>query len=114
MNASKTGVNSVLRLLLCFIIYLGGDEMTKRVECRVIGSEPLGGAQGQTEKLKKQSGPISNTAMHESSGEENSLAVMAHDFAGGGDLSEAGPSEACGPYHPRARNDYGMMLDVLA
>ena len=114
MNPSEMGFNSVFKLLQCFIIVLGGDEMTKRIVCTVISSEPLHGPKAQAEKMKTQPGPISNTAMHQADCEGGTLAVIAHDFAGATDLSESGPSEASGPYHPKAKNSYGMMLNVLA
>ena len=88
--------------------------MTKRIVCTVISSEPLHGPKAQAEKMKTQPGPISNTSMHEADRDGSSLAVIAHDFAGGTDLSESGPNEASGPYHPKAKISYGMMLDVLA
>lgn len=88
--------------------------MTKRIVCTVISSEPLHGPKVQAEKMKRQPGPITNSAMHQAGSDESSLSVIAHDFAGGTDLSEAGPTEASGPYHPKARISYGMMLDVLA
>ena len=114
MNPSEMGFNSTERLLLCFIIVLGGDEMTKRIICTVVSSEPLNGPKAQAEKLNTQSAPASNTAMHEADCNGGSLAVIAHDFAGATDLSESAPSEASGPYHPKAKNSYGMMLDFLA
>ena len=87
--------------------------MTKKVQCRIIRTEPLGGLSAPASERGGNTNnkpTVSESCVDPSSRADahNELATIAGDFAGDHDLSEAGP------YHPKYRIESGLMLDILA